>query len=69
MGRESRWRGHARYTLATALLAVVCLLVSGVAYYGFLVAILLWLEFTAVELWRSGASPHHPRTSTRRHAG
>lgn len=50
MGREPRWRGHARYTLATALLAVVCLLVSGVAYYLFIFAILVWLEATAVKL-------------------
>lgn len=50
MSREPRWRGHARYTLATALLAVACLLVSGVAYYLFIVAILVWLEATAVKL-------------------
>lgn len=41
MGREPRWRGHSRYTLATALLAVVCLLVSGVAYYLFIGVILV----------------------------
>lgn len=50
MGKEPRWRGHARYTLATALLAVVCLLASGVAYYLFIGAILVWLEVTAVKL-------------------
>lgn len=51
MDREPRWRGHARYTLATALLAVVCLLVSGVAYYLFIGAILVWLEATAIRLF------------------
>lgn len=50
MGREPRWRGHARHTLVTALLAVVCLIVSGAAYYLFIGAILVWLEATAVKL-------------------
>src|SRR5918993_2576128 len=32
-----RWRGHARYTLATGMLTVVLLLLPGVAYYLFIV--------------------------------
>jgi uncharacterized membrane protein YidH (DUF202 family) len=47
-----RWRGHARYTLATGMLAVFLLLVPGVAYYLFIVMLLTWIEVTAIRLWR-----------------
>jgi hypothetical protein len=49
---DARWRGHARYTLATGILAVLLLLLPGVAYYLFLVALLAWIEVTAIHLWR-----------------
>lgn len=49
---DALWRGHARYTLATGILAVLLLLLPGVAYYLFLVALLAWIEVTAVRLWR-----------------
>ena len=52
LGRDARWRGHARYTLATGILAVLLLLLPGVAYYLFLVTLLAWIEVTAVRLWR-----------------
>ena len=48
-----RWRGHARYTLATGILAVLMLLVPGVAYYLFIVTLLVWIEVTAIRLWRT----------------
>jgi hypothetical protein len=48
-----RWRGHARYTLATGMLTVVLLLLPGVAYYLFIVMLLAWTEVTAIRLWRS----------------
>jgi uncharacterized membrane protein YidH (DUF202 family) len=50
---DPRWRGHARYTLATGILAVFLLLLSGVAYYLFIVTLLIWIEATAIRLWRS----------------
>jgi hypothetical protein len=50
---DPRWRGHARYTLATGILAVLLLLLPGVAYYLFVVALLAWIEATAIRLWRS----------------
>ena len=50
---NSRWRGHARYTLATGMLAVLLLLLPGVAYYLFIVMLLAWIEVTAIRLWRS----------------
>jgi len=51
--REDRlWRGHTRYTLVTAVLAVVLLFLPGVAYYLFLVVILVWFEATAIKLRR-----------------
>lgn len=53
MGRELRQRGHARYTLATTLVAAGCLFVGGPAYYLFLAAVLAWLETTALRLLRS----------------
>jgi hypothetical protein len=49
---DSRWRGHARYTLATGILAVLALLLPGVAYYAFIVVLLAWIEATAIRLWR-----------------
>jgi uncharacterized membrane protein YidH (DUF202 family) len=54
MREDPRWRDHARYTLATAMLATVLLLLPGVAYYLVLVTILTWFEATAMWLWWSG---------------
>ena len=50
---DPRWRGHARYTLATGILAVLLLLMPGVAYYLLIVTLLAWIEVTAIRLWRS----------------
>ena len=50
---DPRWRGHARYTLATGILAVLLLLMPGVAYYLLIVTLLAWIEITAIRLWRS----------------
>ena len=50
---DPRWRGHARYTLATGIVAVLSLLLPGVAYYLFIVTLLAWIEVTAILLWRS----------------
>ncbi len=51
--REDRlWRGHARYTLVTAVLAMVLLFLPGVAYYLFLVVVLVWFWATAIKLRR-----------------
>ena len=55
MREDTRWRGHARYTLATALIASACLVLPGAAYYLFLAAVLAWFEVTAVKLWRTKA--------------
>jgi uncharacterized protein DUF998 len=55
MREDTRWRGHARYTLATALIASACLFLPGAAYYLFLAAVLAWFEVTAVKLWRTEA--------------
>ena len=49
---DPRWRGHARYTLATAILAVLLLLLPGVAYYLFILTLLAWIEVTAMRLWQ-----------------
>lgn len=50
------WRGHARYTLVTGLLAALLLPLPGVAYYLFLAVVLVWFEVTALLLWRLQAS-------------
>lgn len=50
--RDARWRGHARYTLATGMLAVLFLLLPGAAYYLFFVTLLAWIEVTAIRLRR-----------------
>jgi uncharacterized membrane protein YidH (DUF202 family) len=59
---DPRWRGHARYTLATGILAVLLLLLPGVAYYLFIVTLLIWIEATAIGLWRSSqpSTPESP---------
>ena len=49
--KDPLWRGHARYTLATGIVAMVCLVLPGVAHYLFLGAILTWFEATAIRLW------------------
>ena len=35
LGKDLRWRGYARYNLATMMLAALLLLLWGVAYYLF----------------------------------
>lgn len=41
-------RNHARYTLATGVLAALLLALPGVAYYLFLAVVLLWIGTTDV---------------------
>lgn len=48
--RHSRWRTHGFYTLFTALLATICFLLRGVAFYLFLIAVLCWFVATARRL-------------------
>ena len=50
--KDALWRGHARYTLVTGVLATLLLLLPGVAYYLFITAVLAWFEVTAARLWR-----------------
>jgi Protein of unknown function (DUF998) len=50
---DPRWRGHAHYTLATGIIALLLLLVPGVAYYLFIVTLVTWIEVSAIHLWRS----------------
>ncbi len=52
MGRDPRWKAHARYTLLTGVCAALLLFLPGVAYYLFLLVVLFWFEVTAVRLWR-----------------
>lgn len=52
MREDPQWRGHARYTLATAICATFLLFLPGAAYYLFLAVVLVWLELTAMRLWR-----------------
>jgi hypothetical protein len=52
---DPRWRGHARYTLVTGILAALLLLLPGVAYYLFIVTLLAWIEVTAIRLWLTSA--------------
>jgi hypothetical protein len=50
---DPTWRGHARYTLVTGLLATLLLSLPGVAYYLFLVVVLVWIGTTGGRLWGS----------------
>src|SRR3712207_2975995 len=49
---DALWRDHARYTLATGVIATLALFLPGVAYYLFIAVVLVWFEATAVRLWR-----------------
>ena len=49
--KRLQWRGHARYTLATGMLAVLLLFLPGVAYYLFILTLLAWIFVTATRLW------------------
>jgi uncharacterized membrane protein YidH (DUF202 family) len=49
--KNPRWLGHAPYTLATGIAAVLLLIVPGVVYYLFFVTLLAWIFVTAVHLW------------------
>ena len=50
---DTLWRGHARYTLVTGVLATLLLFLPGVAYYFFLAVVLVWISATGVKLWKS----------------
>ena len=52
-GTDPHWRGHARYTLTTGMLAVLLLLLPSAAYYLFVVMVIAWIEVSAIRLWRS----------------
>jgi hypothetical protein len=47
------WQGHARYTLATGVIATLLLILPGVAYYLFLAVVLVWISATGGKLWKS----------------
>ncbi len=51
-GEDTLWRCHARYTLATGVIAALSLFLPGVAYYVFIAVVLVWVEVTAIRLWR-----------------
>lgn len=52
MRKDPLWRGHARYTLVTAVSATLLIFLPGAAFYLFLALVLVWLEITAARLWR-----------------
>jgi hypothetical membrane protein len=51
--KDALWRDHARYTLATGVIATLSLFLPGVAYYLFIAVVLVWISTTGVKLWRS----------------
>jgi hypothetical protein len=54
--KDPWWRGHARYTLFTGVVAALLFLLPGVAYYLFIAVVLLWIGTTGAKLWRSPVS-------------
>lgn len=64
---DRRWRDHARYTLVTGILAVLLLLLPGVAYYLFIFTLLAWIEsprYTCGVPLSLGRLARHPLNST-----
>ena len=51
-GEDAQWRCHARYTLASGVIATLSLFLPGVAYYVFIAVVIVWFEVTAIRLWR-----------------
>lgn len=47
---DPRWRGYGIYTWITAALAIPCFFLKGMAFYFFLLAILVWNEVIAIRL-------------------
>ena len=47
---DPRWRGYRIYTWVTAALAIPAFFLKGVAFYFFLLAILIWNEVIAIRL-------------------
>ena len=58
---DALWRGQARYTLITGVLAMLLLFSPGVAYFLFLAVVLVWIEITAVKLLRAISFPERYR--------
>lgn len=52
MRGDCRWHRHGRHTFVAAALAMILLLLPGVAYYMFLAVVLVWFEATAIKLRR-----------------
>ena len=52
-GEDAQWRCHARYTLASGVIATLSLFLPGVAYYVFIAVVLVWISTTGVKLWRT----------------
>ncbi len=47
------WQPYARYTLITVLVIAPAFALKGIAFYLFLVGVLLWFEIIALRLWQS----------------
>lgn len=47
---DPRWRRYGNYTWITAALAIPCFFLKGVAFYFFLLAVLVWNEVIAIRL-------------------
>lgn len=54
MGRDPRWHAHGRYTLVTGILAALSLALPVMKFYLFLAVALVWIEVTAIRLWKAG---------------
>jgi hypothetical protein len=57
MERNPLWKGYARYTLITGLLAISLFLLPGPAYYLSLILILIWIEVLGIRLWAISRRP------------
>lgn len=51
-GRQPEWRSHARLTWLMLALTVPTFIIKGVAFYIFLLSVLVWVELTAVRIWQ-----------------
>jgi hypothetical protein len=49
------WKSLSPYTWMTAALVLPTFILKGIAFYGFLLAMLVWSEVIALHLWKTGS--------------
>lgn len=57
--RDSAWRGLTGFTWVVAVLVMPAFVLQGLAFYAFLIAVLVWFVAVGVRLWRVAQETDH----------